>query len=72
MRFQAFAGTKANSDGVRNQTGANFECMANFQAVHGRSLDISFRPDTLSCYLSDDAAALANLMLTRDLAQWLA
>jgi hypothetical protein len=45
--------------------------MANFQAVHRLSLHISFHVDTLSCFLSDDAAALANVMLTRDLAQWL-
>jgi hypothetical protein len=45
--------------------------MANFQAVHRLSLDISFRTDTLSCFLPDDAAALANVMLTTDLAQWL-
>jgi len=72
MRFQAFTGTKANPEGVRTQMGANFESMANFQAVHRLSLDLSFRADTLSCFLSDDAAALVNVMLTRDLAQWLA
>jgi hypothetical protein len=72
MLFQAFSGTKANPEGVRTQTGANFESMANFQAVHRLSLHISFHVDTLSCFLSDDAAALANVMLTRDLARWLA
>jgi len=53
MLFQAFTGTKANPEGVRTQTGANFESMANFQAVHRLSLHISFHVDTLSCFLSD-------------------
>ena len=46
-RFQAFTGAKANPDGVRTQTGANFELL----------LHISFRADTLSCFLADEAAA---------------
>jgi len=35
--------------------------MANFQGFHRLSLHISFRADTLSCILADDAAALANV-----------
>jgi hypothetical protein len=53
MLFQAFTDTKANPEGVRTQTAANFESMANFQAVHRLSLHISFHVDTLSCFLSD-------------------
>ena len=48
MLFQAFTGTKANPEGVRTQTGANFESMANFQAFRRLSLRISFRTDKLS------------------------
>jgi len=59
--FQAFTGAKANPEGVMAQTGANFESMANFQAFHRLSLHISCRPDTLSCFLAVDAAALANV-----------
>jgi len=63
MLFQAFTSTKANPEGVRTQTGANFESMANFQAFRRLSLHISCRADTLSCFLADDAAALANVKL---------
>jgi len=41
--------------------GANFESMANFQVFRRLSLHISFRTDTLSCFLADDATALANV-----------
>jgi hypothetical protein len=47
--FQVFTGAKANPDGVRTQTGANFESVAIFQAFHRLSLHIYFRADTLSC-----------------------
>jgi hypothetical protein len=63
-RFQAleaFTCAKANPEGVRAQTGANFESMANLQAFRRLSLHISCRPDTLSCFLVVDAAALANV-----------
>jgi len=56
--FQAFTIAKANPAGVRTQTGANFESMANFQACRRLSLHISFRADTLSCALTDEAAAV--------------
>jgi hypothetical protein len=32
--------------------------MANFQAFRRLSLHISFRADTLSCFLADEAAAV--------------
>jgi hypothetical protein len=35
--------------------------MGNFQAFRRLSLHISFRADTLSCFLADEAAALANV-----------
>jgi hypothetical protein len=35
--------------------------MANFQAFRRLLLHISCRPDTLSCFLAGDAAALANV-----------
>jgi hypothetical protein len=38
--------------------GANFESMANFQAVLQLSLHISFRADTLLCLHADVDAAL--------------
>jgi len=50
--FQVFTGAKANPKGVRTQTGANFESMANFQAFHRLPRHISFRADTLSCFHS--------------------
>jgi len=59
--FQAFTGVKGNPEGARTQTGANVESMANFQGFHWLSLHISFRADRLSCFLADDAAALANV-----------
>ena len=59
--FQAFTSAKANPEGVRTQTEANFQSMANFQAFRQLSLHISFCADTLSCFLADDAAALPNL-----------
>jgi len=55
--FQVFTGTKANPEGVRTQTGANFESMANSQAFCWLLLNICFRADTLSCFLVDEAAA---------------
>jgi len=56
--FQAFTGAKANSEGVRTQTGADFESTANFQDFRRLLLHISFRTDTLSCFLADEAAAV--------------
>jgi hypothetical protein len=53
-----FTGAKANPEGVRAQTGANFESTGNFQAFRRLSLHISFRADTLSCFLADEAAAV--------------
>jgi len=50
--FQAFTGAKANPEGVRTQTGANFKSMAHVQAFRRLSLHISFRADTLSCFHS--------------------
>jgi len=41
--------------------GANFESMANFQAVLRLSLHISFRADTLLCLHADVDAALGNV-----------
>jgi hypothetical protein len=55
---EAFTMAKANPDGVRTQTGANFESKANFQAFRRLSLHISFRADTLPCLLADEAAAV--------------
>jgi hypothetical protein len=59
--FQAFTGAKANPEGARTQTGANFESMPYLQAFRQLSLHISFHADTLSCFLSDNAVALANV-----------
>jgi len=42
-------------------TGANFESMANYQAFCQLLQLISFRADTLSCFLTADVAALANV-----------
>jgi len=59
--FQAFTGAKANPEGARTQTGANFESMAYLQAFRQLSLHISFHADTHSCFLADDAPALVNV-----------
>jgi len=56
--FQAFTSAQANPEGVRSQTGANFESMANCQAFCWLSLHISFRLDTLSYFIAHDAAAV--------------
>jgi len=56
--LEHFTVMKANPDGVRTQTGANFQNMANFKAFRWLSLQISFHPDTLQYFLADEATGV--------------